>query len=128
MMNLLYIALAGAFGAVSRYLVSGWVYQLCGQSFPYGTLAVNLIGCLVLGVVAQIGQTTNLIPEPARVAIAIGFLGALTTFSTFGYETLRQLEDGKLVPALANIAANVVLGVGAVWLGTVAARQLYGPG
>ena len=123
---LILIALAGAVGAVSRYALSGWTYRILGDSFPYGTLAVNLIGCFLLGAVQQVGQITDLISQETRVVIAIGFLGALTTFSTFGYETLRQLEDGNWVAAIGNISAHLVLGLFSVWAGIVLGRLVFG--
>lgn len=126
MTNLLYIALGGALGAVSRYLLSGWVSGATGKLFPFGTLLVNVIGCFFLGVVAHVAQTTTLIPKSLNTAVTIGFLGALTTFSTFGYETLKQIEDGAWGGVLANIAANVIVGIAAVWAGIVVGRILVG--
>ncbi len=124
--KLLLIAAFGAAGAVSRYALSGWVYRWTGESFPSGTLAVNLVGCFALGIIAHIGQTTDLIAESHRPALTIGFLGAFTTFSTFGYETFRQLEGGLWGAALLNIGANVLVGLFAVWAGIAVARGLVG--
>ncbi len=123
---MLMIALGGALGAMGRYAVSGWTYQMLGESFPYGTLAVNLIGCLLLGVVQQIGDTTNLISQETRIAVAVGFLGAFTTYSTFGFETLRQLEAGSFLPAITNVTAHLLMGLLAVWLGMTLVRLLWG--
>ena len=120
------IAFAGAVGAVSRYVLSGWTDRLLGDSFPYGTLAVNLLGCFLLGTVQQVGEITDLISQETRVVIAIGFLGALTTFSTFGYETLRQLEDGNWIAVFGNVAAHLLLGLLAVWAGLTLARLIFG--
>ncbi|MDH3718795.1 MAG: fluoride efflux transporter CrcB [Planctomycetota bacterium] len=122
------IAVAGAAGAVGRYVLSGWTYRLLGESFPYGTLAVNILGCFLLGSVHQIGQQTDLLTQETRIAIAIGFLGALTTYSTFGYETFRLLEDGSWGPALASVATHLLLGLLAVWLGITLIRVLMGGG
>jgi CrcB protein len=124
--DLLFIALGGALGAVSRYAVSGWAHDLLGTAFPYGTLVVNVAGCFLLGLIAHVGQTTVYISEPARIAATIGFLGGLTTFSTFGYETFRQLEDGQWVYAVGNMAANLFVGLLAVWAGLAAARIVVG--
>src|SRR4030095_9553432 len=100
------LTVAGALGTRSRWAVSGWAYRLFGERFPYGTLLVNVIGCLLIGVVMEVSLLTDLLPPAWRVALTIGFLGGFTTFSTFGYETLRYLEDGAWWPALANVGAN----------------------
>jgi len=126
MLKLLLIAGFGAAGALSRYALSGWVYRIAGENFPYGTLAVNLAGCFLLGLIVHIGQATDLIAENHRPALTIGFLGAFTTFSTFGYETFRQLEDGLWGAALLNVGANVLIGLIAVGAGLAAARGLVG--
>ena len=120
------IAVFGAVGAVARYTVSGWTYRVLGESFPYGTLAVNLIGCFLLGAVVHINQTTELIPAQLRQGVTIGMLGAFTTFSTFGYESLERLQAGQWRIGLLNIAASVFLGLLAVWLGLTLGRQWYG--
>ncbi len=126
LLDILLIAVFGAVGAVGRYTVSGWACRAFGESFPFGTMAVNLIGCFLLGAVAHIGQNTELIPPSYRPAITVGMLGAFTTFSTFGYETLRQLQEGLWQAGLTNIAANVVFGLLLVWIGIETARYLVG--
>ena len=125
-MQIAAIAVFGAAGAVARYTVSGWAYRALGEEFPYGTLAVNLIGCFLLGAIVHVNQTTELIPFELRKGLTIGLLGAFTTFSTFGYETLQRLQTGQLWIGLLNIAANVVLGLLAVWIGVTIARLVYG--
>jgi CrcB protein len=120
------IALFGAVGAVGRYALSGWAYRGLGTAFPYGTLFVNLIGCFLLGIVFHVGQSTDLIPPHYRQALSIGTLGAFTTFSTFGLETLQQLQSGQWRHGLLNIALNVVVGLFAVWLGIQTGRQFVG--
>ncbi len=125
-MQLVLLAIFGAFGAVARYAVSGWVYRVCGESFPVGTLAVNLIGCFLLGAIAHIGQHTELIAAHYRQAVTIGLLGAFTTFSTFGLETFKQLEAGQWFSGLVNILANVVVGLICVWGGLLTGRYLVG--
>ena len=126
MQNLLCIAIGGAAGAVSRYLLSGWVHHLVGKAFPYGTLTVNVVGCFLMGLVMHVGQVTVVIPENWRVAITIGLLGAMTTFSTFGYETIMHAESGQWSVAMGNIAANVVFCLLAVWTGLILARTIVG--
>jgi CrcB protein len=125
---LLFIAVAGAAGAVGRYVLGGWTYRMLGESFPYGTLAVNILGCFLLGSVQQIGEQTNFFTQETRIAIAVGFLGALTTYSTFSYETIRLLEDGSWGPALSNVAAHLLLGLFAVWAGITLVRAMMGGG
>ncbi|QDU92992.1 fluoride efflux transporter CrcB [Lignipirellula cremea] len=120
-MTLLWIGLAGSIGAISRYLLSGAAYRLLGEHFPYGTLLVNVLGCFCLGMLA--GWAGELFHPAAKPTLSVGFLGALTTFSTFGYETINYLEKGAWLFALANIGANLALGFFAVWLGLLVARQ-----
>jgi len=126
MRELVLIAIAGAAGSLCRYGVSGAVYRWLGDRFPYGTLAVNVIGCFLLAFLMQVGLSTDVVPRHYRVALAVGFLGAFTTFSTFGYETTRLLEDGAWGPAAMNVGANLVLGVLAVIGGLVLGRTIVG--
>jgi CrcB protein len=118
------VAIGGAIGSVTRYLVSIWAAERLGAHFPYGTLVVNVAGCFVIGVFMTI-TTERLIVSPYwRLLVSVGFLGGLTTFSSFGFETLRLVEDADFFPALYNVLLNVVLGLSATWLGVVAARLL----
>ena len=111
MLQLLFLALAGALGTLSRYGLGGLMQRLTGTSFPYGTLLINVLGCLIIGFIMQVALTTDIIPSNLRVVITIGFLGAFTTFSTFSYETAKFLEDGAIIAAAMNIASNVGLGM-----------------
>jgi CrcB protein len=126
MMNYLLIAIAGAFGAVARYGLSGLTHRMLGWGFPYGTFVVNILGCFVMGFIMKASLTTTLIPETWRIVITIGFLGALTTFSTFSYETIKLLEDGSYALALTNIAANVILGIAATIAGAIISKLILG--
>ncbi len=119
MTRLLAVALGGAFGAVSRYLISGWVARLTHESpFPYGTLAVNLTGSFLLGLMMGLGGEGRLLLPPAvRVVLGVGFLGAFTTFSTFSYETVEALRIGDLRVAIGNTLLSVVTALAACWLG-----------
>ena len=124
MLQLIAIAVAGAIGALLRFWMSSWVYGLFGRDFPYGTLAVNVIGCLAMGIsfvllVERLGSA----PE-WRALVMIGFLGAFTTFSTFSLETLQLLEGGEIGRALTNVAASLILCLGATWIGILAGRQM----
>ncbi len=123
MTKLLLIGAGGFCGAVLRYLLSGWAHRVYGGVLPVGTLLVNLVGCFALGVLMTLVERQALSPE-VRLALGVGLLGALTTFSTFGYETVELVRRGALAPALGNVAGNVVLGVAAVWAGMAAVRSL----
>ncbi len=120
------IALAGAAGALSRYGVGLWVHRQLGDQFAYGTLLVNIIGCLVLGFVLELESQTPWVNQATRMFLAVGFLGAFTTFSTFGFETMKYLQNGSPHLALLNVAANLLLGLLAVWMGWMLARLLAG--
>ncbi|RME28825.1 MAG: fluoride efflux transporter CrcB [Deltaproteobacteria bacterium] len=126
MRNLLFISLAGAFGAGSRYLVSGWAYRVLGDRLPFGTMTVNLLGCLAAGALLEVGLNSDAIPPSLRNALAIGFLGAFTTFSTFEYETFRMLEDGRVLAALSNVGIQLVAGLAAVGGGIALGRLVVG--
>lgn len=117
--KILAVATGGAVGAVGRYLVSGWVTRLAPTSgFPWGTLAVNVSGGFLLGVVmaATTGGRLSMSPV-ARTFITIGVLGAFTTFSTFSYETLEALRVRHWGVGIANIAVSLVVGLAACWIG-----------
>lgn len=120
------VALGGAAGAIGRYVTSFSVNRWLGPSFPWGTLTVNLVGCFLLGLIAHTVHTKTLVSEHIQIGLTIGFLGALTTFSTFGLETFNQLEEGQWKAALANIGASVLLGLLAVWAGISLARFFSG--
>ena len=125
MVDVIYVAVAGGLGAISRYYLSG-LAQRVGSGFPYGTLTVNLVGSFLLGLIMQAGISTDLMPRALRLALTIGFLGAFTTFSTFSYETLGYLEDGAWLTASLNVLINVVPGIIAVFLGAFLARTILG--
>ena len=124
MRMILLIAAFGALGCVSRYLISGWVYALCGRGFPYGTFAVNILGAFIIGLVMEFGIRSALLSPGLRAGLTIGLLGGLTTFSTFSYETFRLLEDGEFLVASVNVLASVFVCLAFTWLGIVAARSL----
>lgn len=117
MNKLLLIGLGGFAGAILRYLVSGWVQGWVNRAnFPYGTLVVNVCGCLVMGLLAGLAER-SLVSEEMRALVMVGVLGAFTTFSTFGNDTLLLWRAGANVGAWANVGAHIFLGLGAVWAG-----------
>ncbi len=124
MSTVLFIAIFGAMGCMSRYFLYGWVYQIFGKSFPYGTFAVNILGAFIIGLIMEFGLRSTLIPPPLRVGLTVGFLGGLKTFSTFSYETFRLLEDGEFLIASANVLFSVLVCLVFTWLGIVTARQM----
>jgi len=124
MEQLVYIALLGALGCICRYFLSGFVYQLFGTGFPYGTLAVNVIGAFLIGLVMEFSIRSALIPPALRIAVTIGLLGGLTTFSTFSFETFRLLEEGAFVVAFLNVLVSVVSCLACTWIGIMVARAL----
>ncbi|HGY54665.1 MAG TPA: fluoride efflux transporter CrcB [Caldithrix abyssi] len=123
-MKLLLIGIGGFIGAVLRYLVSGWAHQLFGEQFPYGTLAVNVLGSFILGLFLYLGEYRLMIAPQYRQLAAIGILGAFTTFSTFSYETLALLQESLFRQAVLNVALNFGLGLLAVWGGMIAAKSI----
>ncbi len=123
-MQFVYIGIFGACGCLSRYLVSGWVLRATGTALPFGTLAVNVIGSFLLGLVMVGSQQSTLLSPEVRIGITVGFMGGFTTFSTFSYETIRLLEEGSFASAGANILLNVLVCVCAAALGIFVARQL----
>lgn len=123
-MQFFYIGVLGACGCLSRYLVSGWVLRATGTALPFGTLAVNVIGSFLLGLIMVGSQQSTLLSPEVRLGITVGFMGGFTTFSTFSYETIRLLEEGSFASAGANILLNVLVCVCAAALGVFVARQL----
>jgi len=121
--TLAYVALGGALGALARYGISGWVYDRMGESFPWGTLMVNLVGCLVLGVAVRWLQVTSVAPG-VRPFLMIGLLGAFTTFSTFSYETVALLQEGQWLRASLYVGGSVALGLIAMLAGMALATAL----
>ena len=123
-MQLIAIAVGGAIGAVLRFWVSSGVHLVAGRSFPYGTLTVNVIGSLCIGLLYVLFNERFEIAAPWRALLMVGVLGAFTTFSTFSMETLVLLEKRDILKALLNVTLNVVLCVFAAWIGVLIARGI----
>ena len=110
-LRLLLIAVFGAIGTLARYGLQGLVQIRVASTFPYGTLLINLTGCFFLGLIGQFTLNRMVISPDWRVAIAVGFFGGYTTFSSFGWETAKMLEDGEWLRASAYVGASVVVGL-----------------
>lgn len=116
------LAIAGAAGTLARYALGGVVQRLCGMSFPWGTLTINVIGCLLFGFVWSLADDRMLISPQARIVLLTGFMGAFTTFSTFAFETAQMLTDAEWFRAFGNVALENVVGILAVFLGFAIGR------
>lgn len=125
MSNLVYIAAGGVIGAILRYTVTGAVFRLVPGAFPWGTLLVNITGCLAIGAVWHLFEGFYITPN-MRLFLMVGLLGAYTTFSSFGLETLNLLREGEVGHALFYVLASNIIGVAAVYVGLLAARGLTG--
>ncbi len=124
MTQLIAIAAGGAAGALFRYWASNGVYHLLGRGFPYGTLAVNLLGSLAMGFLYVLLFERSTASPELRGALLIGFLGAFTTFSTFSIETLNLIEQAELLKAGLNMLLSVSACIVACWIGLAIGRQL----
>jgi CrcB protein len=122
--KLVLIAVAGTAGTLARYWVSGLTYRVFGGSFAYGTLMVNVVGCLLFGIVWALSEERMAISAVTRTVILVGFMGAFTTFSTFAFETMNYVRDSQYWLAFLNVAANCFLGFGAIVAGAWVARLL----
>ena len=123
-MTILYIALGGIAGTLSRYGLEGWIQSRTATGFPLGTLTVNLSGSLLLGFILRVATGTTLISPDLRAALTIGFCGAFTTMSTFSYESVALLTDGDYLRAALYMSATILGCVAAVMLGTALGSKL----
>lgn len=108
MTRLLLIAFAGALGTLTRYGVTLWANRTFGQGLPYGTLIVNVVGCFLIAAIMHVALTTTHLPDTARLTLTVGFMGGLTTYSSFNYETTLLLRE-KTMTGLANLGLTLVL-------------------
>lgn len=127
MINILFVGIGGFIGSIARYLASGYVQQWTQSvGFPYGTMTVNLIGCFIIGLLSELADARGVFTTESRLFVFTGILGGFTTFSSFGNETINLLRDGEALPALANVSAHIIFGLGAVWLGRMVAHAIWG--
>ncbi|NUM48837.1 MAG: fluoride efflux transporter CrcB [Anaerolineales bacterium] len=127
MQKILLIGLGGGLGAILRYYLGGYVQQQAANNFtfPIGTVGVNLLGCLVIGLLSELAETRSLFTPETRLFVFIGLLGGFTTFSTFGNESVNLLRDGENRLAFGYVALHVFGGLGAVWLGRILADLIW---
>ncbi|MDF2572884.1 MAG: CrcB-like protein [Sporomusa sp.] len=124
LLNILIVAIGGGIGAASRYLVSSWAAERFGSNFPYGTLFVNVAGCFIIGLFLALVNDKIIVKPEWRLFVTTGFLGGLTTFSSFSYETIKLLQESDVSLALYNVIANCGIGFLATWVGMNCARYL----
>ena len=123
-MQLILVAVGGALGSVSRYALSTAVQRFSSPFFPYGTFVVNVLGCLVFGIIMGAARERFVLGPSERAFLLIGILGGFTTFSTFSYETFALLQDGEFARAFANAAGQLICGLVALWAGYAAVAAL----
>lgn len=118
MLTLALVGVGGLIGASSRYAVGRWVNDMAGNpAFPYGTLAVNVVGCLLIGVLAGLAATRTILGVDTRAFLIVGVLGGFTTYSAFGLETVELIRRGEFFVGLSNVVLQITLGLAAVWVG-----------
>ena len=123
-MNLFLVIAGAAVGAPLRYLGDRAIQSRHDTVFPWGTFTVNVLGSLILGIIAGAATAGGASPQ-VQLALGTGFCGALTTYSTFSYETLRLLEDDARLFAAANVVASMVAGLGAAFLGVAISQAIW---
>ena len=124
MVRLLLVGLGGFAGTVARYWLSGVIARRYGETFPYGTLVVNALGCFVIGFLFYLFYDRALTTPTSRTVVLIGLIGGFTTFSSYGLQTFTLLRDGEMFLALTNIVASNVLCLVLVWLGYSLAKVI----
>lgn len=125
MLKIFIVGAGGAVGSIMRYIVSDFSHRMFENPFfPYGTLTVNVIGCLLIGLLGGVSESRQIFTPEIRALLFIGFLGGFTTFSTFGYEIFTFTRDGQFTAAMTNLLLHLLLGFGAVWLGFSLSRLI----
>ena len=124
LINAALVGTGGFIGAIARYGISGLVQRSAAlSSFPYGTLAVNMLGCLLIGIAVGLVDSRQAFGPDFKLFVVVGLLGGFTTWSTFGYETLTLLREAESLRATANVAIHVMLGLVLVWTGYALASR-----
>ena len=119
-----WVAAGGAIGSAARYVLAGLVHRFTSAYFPYGTFAVNMVGCLLFGLIFGLTEQRFAISPTVRAFLLIGVLGGFTTFSSYAFESFQLIRDAQYRRASVNVAGQVVLGLASFWLGYLANRVL----
>jgi fluoride exporter len=115
----IFIGLGGAIGSVLRYAAAHWLYRSIGDGFPYGTLAVNVVGCFFIGLLMALLEDRFLVQPNLRLFVTVGILGGFTTFSTFSFETIALVRSGDMFLAATNVVLSVLLCLSGTWSGVL---------
>jgi fluoride exporter len=125
MLKIILVGIGGFCGSVFRYLLSGWVQKIPWlETFPWGTLTVNVVGCFLIGLFGGLAENRQLFSTEMRLLLFVGLFGGFTTFSTFGFETFSFMQDGQWLGSLVNIGLQVIFGLIAVWAGYISSRLI----
>ncbi|WP_160688443.1 fluoride efflux transporter CrcB [Clostridium sp. C2-6-12] len=124
MQRIIYVGIGGGIGAALRYLITKHSVNLFNSSIPFGTLIVNVIGGFLIGVIMELSISTDLISPNLKLFLTTGIMGGLTTFSTFSYETISLISDGRYVAGIINVFLNVLLSLGGVILATYLCKAI----
>lgn len=124
MIQILSLLVGGAFGTLSRFMLSAVVNRSAGTGFPYGTMSVNLLGCFILGVLVTVSESRYFLTPNLKLLLIVGFCGAFTTFSTFIIETANLMKDGETTKAFLNVMLSVVVGFIVLRLGVLVGENI----
>jgi fluoride exporter len=125
MLKIIYVGVGGFIGAILRYLIGGWVHKLLNEPWlPVGTFVVNMLGCLLIGVLMGLVETRQFVRPEMRLLLITGLLGSLTTFSTFAFESISLFRNGESVAAMMNVGGQLFIGLIAVFLGMALAKAI----
>ena len=120
--KIIYAGIGGFIGSIGRYLAQGMIHRWMGSSFPYGTVAVNIIGCFLIGLIMTFAEERFIMNQNLRIFLTVGILGGFTTFSSFSFESFSLLQQREYLFFTFNAGGSVVLGLAATWLGVATAR------
>lgn len=124
MLAIILVAIGGSIGSVLRYLIAKWAAEKIDFTLPYGTFIVNIVGCFIIGFFMTIVTERAVVSPYWRLFVTVGFVGGLTTFSSFSYESIQLLLQSNFFQGFCNIGGNVIIGLFATWLGISAARLI----